>query len=165
MKRKFENEFRQRNSNIFSEFKEAKNNFDLEQAVLNVIQKGNQISFEEVLQTLKILPTQIEERQMVNDILYNLIEKKQIRWDEKKFVELDVQLTTSLPTNSSPTLSKVVNIIERRAIKSIQLEELCDILVQEFQITDKKGEELNSHLEMYLADLKQVVVKEKRVFY
>lgn len=165
IKRKFEGEFRQRNADIFSEFMEGGTKGGLEQSVLNVIQSENQTTYEYILSRLKIDSSQIEERGLVNEILYDLLNNNRIRCDEKLFIELVDSTGFCLSQSPSPIIKKVVEIVGRKKDQSMVLEDLRDVLVHEFQIVDKKGEELDAHLMDFLQKSKLILMKKKRVFY
>ena len=165
IKRKFEGEFRQRNADIFSEFIEGGTKGGLEQSVLNVILSENQTTYEYILSRLKIDSSQIEERGLVNEILYDLLNNNRIRCDERLFIELVDSTGFCLSQSPSPIVKKVVEIVGRKKDQSMVLEDLRDVLVHEFQIVDKKGEDLDAHLMDFLQKSKLIVMKRKRVFY
>lgn len=164
-KRKFETEFRQKNVDIFSEFIEGSGHQGMEQSVLNVIQSENVATYESILAKLRIQNTQIEERDLVNQILYNLLNTNRIRCDDRIFVELKESPGVCLAASPTLVIKRVVEVIAKKRDLSIGLEDLRDVLVEEFQINDKKGKELDSHLTDFLQQSKFFVLRRKRVFY
>lgn len=165
LQHKFENEFRQRNVNIFSELVENPTDIDMEQSIFNVIQSETQATYDLILNRLKIQSSQIEEKNEVNQILYDLLNKNKIRCDEKLFIELVDSVPNCLNQNPSPIIRKVIEIISKTRSNSIILEDLRDILVHEFQIVDKKGKDLDEHLMDFLQKSKLIIMKKKRIFY
>jgi hypothetical protein len=164
-KRKFESEFRQKNVDIFSEFIEGSGNQGMEQSVLNVIQSENVVTYESILLKLRIQNSQIEERDLVNQILYDLLDRNRIRCDERIFVELLEAPQTCLASSPTLIIKRVVEVIAKKRDLSIGLEDLRDVLMEEFQINDKKREELDAHLTDFLQQSKFFVLRQKRVFY
>ena len=165
MKRKFENNFRLKNVDIFSQFVEVQSNQGIEHSVMNVIQSENQATYDLILKKLKIQPSQIEEQNNVNKILYDLLDSNKIRCDEKMFIELSETSSLYSTGGHSPIMKTVLEILNKKENQSIALEDLRNILVHEFQIIDKKGEELDSHLVDFLLKSKMLVAKNRRVFY
>ena len=165
LKRKFENDFRQKNIDIFSGFMESSVSGALEQSVLNVIQSENEATYESILSRLKVQSSQIEERNSISQILYTLLNRNKIRCDDRIFVELNDSPANCQAASLPPILKKVVEAILKKPDLSISLEDMRDVLVAEFNITDKRGAELDSHLLDFLQKSKFVCLKRKRVFY
>lgn len=164
-KRKFETQFRQKNVDIFSEFIEGAGNPGMEQSVLNVIQSENVATYESILGKLRIQSGQVEERDLVNQILYDLLNSNRIRCDNRIFAELTDTPTACLAASPSPIIKRVVEIIGKKRDQSIALEDLRDVLVEEFRINDIKREKLDGHLTDFLTKCKLIVLRRKRVFY
>lgn len=165
IKRKFETQFRQRNVDIFSEFIADSGSPGLEQSVLNVIQSENVATYESILSKLRIQSSQVEERDLVNQILYDLLNRNRIRCDDRIFAELVESPPACLATGPPPIIKRVIEVIAKKRDQSIALEDLRDVLVEEFQITEKRREELDAHLTDFLQKSKLVVLRRKRVFY
>ena len=159
IKRKFESEFRQIGVGLLSDFRDSGNEQGVRQSVINVIQSENNVTYDCILRRLRIHPSQIQEQDAVNQILYNLLDNNRIRCEERLFIEL-----SGTGDTDAPVLQKVAKIVEMKEGKCIPLEELRTILIHEFSISEKSNEELDKHLLDFLVGSKMFVAKHKRVF-
>ena len=164
IKKKFGENFQRQSAEIIGECLE-KRDIALEQKVLRLLNSGKQFTYDALLHEMGIRDDQLDEKNELNQLLYNLLNANRIRCDEKDFVDLAPGARKQLSNCNSLIIKRIMEIMIARKLTSIQLDDLREILISEFRIVDRKAKDLDAQLAIFLKDSVLVSVKKKRIFY